>query len=63
MRKKRAGKKGKGFKGREFLPARFLWVRGLCPRLWLLNFLFKFLFSYAVPSAGKSLLCGLNSAR
>jgi len=29
--------------------------------LWLL-ILFKFLFSYALPLAGQSLTCGLNSA-
>jgi hypothetical protein len=40
--------------------ARFLGVRGLCPRLWLLNFLSKFLFTCAVPLAGKFLTCGLN---
>jgi len=43
-----------------FLSARFLGVRGLCPRLSLLNFYFKLPFACVVPWAGQSLTCELN---
>ncbi|MBU2233289.1 hypothetical protein KJ627_00300, partial [Patescibacteria group bacterium] len=59
--KKRAGKNFPSPDPFLFCPPA-LGVRGLCPRLSLLNFLFKFLFSFALVWAIKSLIYKLNSA-
>jgi hypothetical protein len=61
-RKKRAGKNFPSPDPFPFLPARFGGA-GALPPIVAFKFCFKFLFAYAVPSAGLSLTCGLNSAR